>query len=495
MKDCHVPEVLLGKRELLTILAISMLGLLVRLYQLGTDSLWFDEIGVAIAIRSPNIVTLFENVRSHVMAMPLDYVVGWLFIRSCQSEACLRLPAALWGALTIPVSYFLFRKQVDYGVAALGALILALCPLHIQYSQELRFYSSLAFFYILSTLLLIRAFEHPTFWRWLQFTLIIIVGSYFHLYVYLVFINGFVWIFFSDKEFFKNKKNLAGLFGSFFSASFVILPGYLYFRSAANYGMFFFAEAIINIMIGFGWLPANLFPLHIGFIWYPLFIFFQLIGFLAFRNSRNRMILSWVLSSVLQVGLITIVNGITQYALRGRQLLMIMPLLCLLVAQGILKVYKEGYRKIGRDSRLDNRRSSATPYMVRHIYRFGIIVIGIMISILGLQSYYHLEKSNRRGISTILVQKWKPGDAFWFTPAWENKFYGYYFNMMGHPEIENALKGTELIKIPKNSPMPKCWVTDNTVSPDNLEIIIDAGFKEVITQTISVSDTQLLFCR
>lgn len=476
-----------NNREFLIVLALSTLGLMLRLYQLGTDSLWFDEIGVAIAIRSPTIPSLLEIVRSHVMAMPLDYMIGWLFTRSCQTEACLRLPAALWGTLTIPVSYILFRQLVDYRVAILGALVLTFTPLHIHYSQELRFYSPLVFFYILSTLTLLRACEHPTFRRWLSFTLIIITGSYFHLYVYLAFINGIFWIIFSENKSLQSKKILIRLITSFMVASLVILPGYLYFKGASNYGLFAFTEAVINIMIGFGWLPTILFPLQIGFVWYPFFVFFQLVGLSTFLFSKNRRILSWIAASMIQVGIILFANIINQYAVRGRQLIILMPLLCLLVAQGIIKLYTVRPKFLEKNNK---------PTKMYSYIRFtSFIGIGIVISVLSMQSYYHMEKSLRREISVYIIQKWKQGDEIWVTPAWEKKFYGYYFSLLGYPEMEKALVGSENFHLPNNTSMPRCWVTNEQVSAVERDIILEAGFKEIPLREYLIPDSQVLLCR
>jgi len=166
------------RREAFSIFTISLIGLILRIYKLGKNSLWFDEIGVALAIQPSDFETLLGNVRSHVMAMPLDYVVRWVFSRHCLSEACLRFPSALWGSLTIPISFFLFRRLVDTRKAIISTLFLTLNPLHLYYSQELRFYSPLCFFYILSTLALLSATQKPVFINWLRFVLIYVVGSY-----------------------------------------------------------------------------------------------------------------------------------------------------------------------------------------------------------------------------------------------------------------------------------------------------------------------------
>lgn len=484
-----------GKKELAAVFAISIIGLLIRLYQLGTDGFWFDEIGVALAIRSSDAGTLLESVRSHVMAMPLDYILGWLMTRSCQNEACLRLPAALWGALTIPVSYLLFRQMIDSRVAIFGIFLLALSPLHIYYSQELRFYTSLVFFYILSTLLLLNALRQPTLFRWLVFTLAIIIGSYFHLYVCLSLINGGVWLLLSWKQFPDKKKILVGLFGSVFIISSFVLPGYLYFKPGASYEMFSLTEAIVGITIGFGWLPTALFPLQPGFVWYPVFLSFQLIGVRELVRSRNQMVYSWVLSSLLQVGIIFFANVVTQYALRGRQLLIMMPILCLVAARGGIELFYKPYRLIEEKYLMQSERSRGVEKIYKSAYLFVVVTAGIVISILSLQSYYRLEKSNRREISLAFIQRWKPGGVIWITPAWEETFYEYYLDLLGHSEIKNDLIGADQFQRAHNAPLPVCWITPQSIPVDKSDILIQSGFQIVPIQSDSVTDSHVLWCR
>lgn len=145
---------------------LTLLGGGLRLLQLGHDSFWFDEAGVAKIITVQSLAEFVNLVRSHVMAVPLDYAVTWLVGQQCNTETCLRLPSALWGTLTLPVGYLLCWELFNSRVARRAILLMALSPFLVQYSQELRFYSSLVFFYLLSTYLLYRALTTPgkKFW-------------------------------------------------------------------------------------------------------------------------------------------------------------------------------------------------------------------------------------------------------------------------------------------------------------------------------------------
>lgn len=130
--------------------ALTALGLWLRLHGLGAQSLWLDEILQAHATRRSLAWTL-----SHMATdkPPLDYLIQHAVIRLLGSdrEAALRLHAALFGALTLPV-VFLWGRSAFGPAAGLCALaVLAVSPLHLRYSQEGRPYALFALLTALSS--------------------------------------------------------------------------------------------------------------------------------------------------------------------------------------------------------------------------------------------------------------------------------------------------------------------------------------------------------
>lgn len=69
-------------------------GFFLRIYQLGRNSLWFDEVEQVLVEQQPTLLGALGVVRTYFMAMPLDYVVGWMVNRVCTTEACMRIPSA-----------------------------------------------------------------------------------------------------------------------------------------------------------------------------------------------------------------------------------------------------------------------------------------------------------------------------------------------------------------------------------------------------------------
>ncbi len=125
------------------ILTITLLGFGLRLYDLGSDSLWYDEIlTVRTAKRNlAGIWTFQKEVSDHP---PLLYVLTHLALKLGHSDFAMRLPQALLGTVAIPLVYRLGHVWWKPRVGLWGALLMALSPFHIRYCQEARHYVPLA---------------------------------------------------------------------------------------------------------------------------------------------------------------------------------------------------------------------------------------------------------------------------------------------------------------------------------------------------------------
>lgn len=133
-----------------TLAALLVLALSVRLFGLGSRSLWADEFCTW-----------------HVSRMPLGESLRWgpeltkpplyqLILRTITSdphppEWVLRLPAAIAGILAIPAAFWLGTLAGGARVGCALAGLLAMQPFHIHHSQDARSYSMLVLGCILST--------------------------------------------------------------------------------------------------------------------------------------------------------------------------------------------------------------------------------------------------------------------------------------------------------------------------------------------------------
>jgi uncharacterized membrane protein len=166
-------------------LALTLLALAVRLYNLSYHSLWFDEAMSVHWARSDvsRIVEVSMNLVEDRLP-PLYYLLlhAWRLLAG-DGELAVRLPSVLLGTLLVPLVYRLgldlFRSR---RVAALAAALAAFNPFLVWYSQEARMYALAALLSALGTWFFLRGVTHHALGSWVGYGLCALAGLYTHLY-------------------------------------------------------------------------------------------------------------------------------------------------------------------------------------------------------------------------------------------------------------------------------------------------------------------------
>lgn len=404
--------------------AILGLGAALRFYHLGYNSFWLDEAGVAYAAAASTLAKMLEVVRSHVLAMPLDYLVVWMVGRVSTQEMALRIPAALWGIGSLYLAYRLYRRFVPPAPALLGLFVLALSPLHIQYSQELRFYSSFVFFYLLSTLLLWDALESPSQKRWILFIITCLIGIYFHPYVLFALANGIVWLGLRPQNNSMARMQRTRLLLSVIICLLAFLGGYITFSASNTFKiplMVFEDTPLGALSSGLGWLPFFAGSPGASWIWGIACAALEIIGVYVTLKAARRSPLAGIFYSVLlQLAAVIGADLLQHYFFAPRQLLMLLPLLCLFTGMGLQAVT---LRMAGG---LQSLRGGRHPGFASGIsIALAVILLGAA-SIPAIQAYQQDDKGNTRSISERVIQQWKAGDTYIITPAYDGFVYKYY---------------------------------------------------------------------
>lgn len=134
------------------ILLIVLAGFALRLYQLGADSLWYDET-VSTALAGSPLPGLIRHTAGDIHP-PGYYVLlrGWLTLAGYPNgradptgnglEFMAGFFSLFWGVILIALVYALARRLTGRRTAALlGATLAALSPYNVWYSQEVRMYT------------------------------------------------------------------------------------------------------------------------------------------------------------------------------------------------------------------------------------------------------------------------------------------------------------------------------------------------------------------
>ena len=161
--DAAGPAEATSPRDRWVLAGILVLAALLRLYKIGQQSLWTDEV-MSIAM-----VTQVESGMMYFLHGPLHSVLLQFWsIWYGMADAWTRCLSAAIGVATIPFVYVLTRRLAGGQVALLGALLLAISPFHVWYSQEVRNYALLIGMTAAAQLLFLRVLEGPTTWKhWL----------------------------------------------------------------------------------------------------------------------------------------------------------------------------------------------------------------------------------------------------------------------------------------------------------------------------------------
>ena len=143
-------------RYIYVLAANLLLGIFLRLYDLGKESLWRDEV-YSIRIAELSLPEIFKNEETNP---PLHFLLlhYWQKIFGT-SEFAVRFPSLILGVLSILLIYQIGVKLFSQEVGVLSALILSLSSFHIHYSQEARAYALMVFLTLASNLFYINSLE------------------------------------------------------------------------------------------------------------------------------------------------------------------------------------------------------------------------------------------------------------------------------------------------------------------------------------------------
>lgn len=458
---------------------VLLLGLVLRLTELGRDSFWFDEAGVVVAAKAPNIQGTIDIAKEHVTAMPINYLQTRLMISMGDSEFWLRLPSALWGTGALLPFYFLTKRLLDHNTALISALLFAIHPFHIQYSQELRFYASGAFFYLLGTFLLFIAIQSNR-WKYLTLAIItILIGSYDFPFTIFSWLNVIFIVLFSFRDFSQIQKLKLIISGLIIGIGFI--PGYLIFgfETPMNYSISL-QMILENLLIGLGWLP-NIISTNPNVFLFGLILFVtSLFGFFFIFKNKQKNAAAILISISIQIAIILITDVSLSYFVAARQFLIFLPFSLMVSSYAIsllLNHKKPLFNFIKRNSLSINPKYKK----INSGLAFFIISSIFISSIFTLTNYYKNPKSNAKQITQFLRNQFSSGDRFVFSPDYEKLLFFYYFEKIGIEIQEHPIISTNSIM--NDALDNRQYNTFLVVSTDHGNLsyptITDLGFKMI----------------
>ena len=170
------------------LILLLLLGGAVRMYQLDSKGLWYDELGTA-QYTAPDR-SLLQVLKGPlevpvIPAPPLYFVTTYLFRQMGETEFLLRLPSVFCGILAIAAIYILGNALLGPWEGLIGAFLLTISQFSIRYSQEARYYSLLLFLTTLSLYFFYRGLRRNDRSSWIGYVVSSILAVYTHHFAFL----------------------------------------------------------------------------------------------------------------------------------------------------------------------------------------------------------------------------------------------------------------------------------------------------------------------
>lgn len=229
----------------LSTLFIIAIGFGLRLYKLGSESLWFDEL-LQLDIAQGPLAGILPQLPRHT-AVPLDYLISHFWLLLGRQDDWVRLPAVVFGTLTLPVAYQLGRRLLGRRDGLLLMALLSLSPFHVHYSQETRPYALVVLGVFLAGYALwqFRATGRRRYLVMLQMG--VLIFSLAHLFAVVIFVPFLLWAaadFILGKDRQQAVRALTALAGTGFVVLVMLLA--LGYGSALYYSTREFSKAVVE---------------------------------------------------------------------------------------------------------------------------------------------------------------------------------------------------------------------------------------------------------
>lgn len=140
-------------------LVVTLLALAVRLYGLGDKPFWLDEILTLKRASLPLAELALDSLRNR--HYPTYFLLVRPFTSAGMNELVLRLPSAVFGALSVLVVTLAAGELRGLRAGLVAGLLMALSPFEVQFGQEARSYALISCLIMLALWGLLRIKNAP----------------------------------------------------------------------------------------------------------------------------------------------------------------------------------------------------------------------------------------------------------------------------------------------------------------------------------------------
>lgn len=168
------------------LLLILCLGIFLRVYNLSTESIWYDE-AASIHLASSNPADLVQGKVRDIGNPPFHTIILHYWIRIFgDGEAAVRSLSVIFGILSLFLIYKIAKLLLNTRIALLSAFIFAISPLHVYKAQEARTYTLVTFLCLASMLLFIKFIKNNRTLFQIGYTIVSFLSIYSHYFAFFI---------------------------------------------------------------------------------------------------------------------------------------------------------------------------------------------------------------------------------------------------------------------------------------------------------------------
>jgi 4-amino-4-deoxy-L-arabinose transferase-like glycosyltransferase len=177
----------------LILFCIFLIAFALRVARLDFQPLWWDE-GYSLFFATRDLATMLDRTAVDIHP-PLYYATlqVWMLFAG-KSDVAVRFFSVATGIASLSLLYALARRVSNQTIAMLAAFLMAIAPLHVYYSQEVRMYELVTLWCIASVYLLLRLITSPNRDLWIAYILVSAAALYTQYYAAFVLVFQAIFI-------------------------------------------------------------------------------------------------------------------------------------------------------------------------------------------------------------------------------------------------------------------------------------------------------------
>jgi len=273
---------------------LTLLAFVLRLCRLDFQPLWWDE-GWTVYFATCGIGEMIG--RTAIDIHPPFYYLALHFwvVLAGPSAAAVRLFSVVVGTSSIPLLFLVGRRLFGQKAGLMAALVLAVAPFHIYYSQEARMYGLVTLLVLASTCCFLSILErdetpHRHWPRWLFYIVVTSLAMYTQYYAAFVPVAQTLFVLFRSRRY-------KGVIGRWVAAQIALVVAYLPWLAYAGPKL---VAYVGNKLVKEGDVPVD------------LYTYFQehLVAFSVGHLSAARSYLSWFAVVFVGLALLGVAAGV-----------------------------------------------------------------------------------------------------------------------------------------------------------------------------------------